>query len=150
MFTSKLRRSPEAERPSQSTCIGRRGHPTCSIQTDYAKIGTAELIEISTSGDAAAWLEFISRFHGTIAVTASRAARRCGETHLPTIDNLIQETYLKLCADRGRILRQYRFEHEDAIRGLLKFVTVGVAEDHFRALHADKRGWNTASTPCGG
>lgn len=150
MFTSKLRRSPAAEGPFQSTCVGPRGNPICSTQPDYATIGTAKLIEVSTSGDAAAWLEFISRFHGIIAVTALRAARRWGEAHLPTIDDLIQETYLKLCADRGRILRQYRFEHEDIICVLLKLVTVNVAEDYFRALYADKRGWKTASTRCDG
>jgi len=133
MITRKLRRSPAAERPSQPADIGRRGHPHCSIQPDYTTIGTAELIEVSTKGDAEGWLEFISRFHSIIAITASRAARRWGEAHLQTIDALIRETYLKLCADRGRILRQYRFEHEDAIRGLLKLVTVSVAEDYFQS-----------------
>jgi hypothetical protein len=134
MLTSKLRRSSAAERPSESTSIDRLEHPIGSIQPDYAIIGTAKLIEVSTGGDADAWLEFISRFHSTIAITAFRAARHWGGAHLQTIDHLIEKTYLELCADRGRILRQYRFEHEDRIRGLLQLVTVSVAEDYFRAL----------------
>jgi RNA polymerase sigma-70 factor (ECF subfamily) len=119
----------------------------CSIQPDYSTIATAKLIEVGTRGDAAAWLEFINRFHGIIAVTACRAARRWGEAHLQTIDDLIQETYLKLCADRGRILRQCRLEHEDVIPGFLKLVTDSVADDYFRALYAAKRRWNSPSTP---
>jgi hypothetical protein len=120
---------------------------TWSIQPDYTTIATAKLIEVSTGGDAAAWLEFIKRFHGIIAITAFRAARRWGEADPQTIDGLIQETYLKLCADRGRMLRKYRFEHQDVISGFLKLITVNVADDYFRALYNDKHGWNTAGSP---
>jgi len=115
------------------------------IRPDYSTISTAKLIEVCTGGDAAAWHEFIRRFHTMIAITASRAARRWGITSPQIIDDLIEETYLTLCADRGRLLRQFRFEYGDAISGFLKVVTASVVNDHFNALCLDKRGGCTAS-----
>jgi RNA polymerase sigma-70 factor (ECF subfamily) len=118
---------------------------TGSGPPDYTNLAVAKLIEGCSGGDAAAWQEFMRRFHSIIAITASRAARRCGVAAPATIDDLIQETYLKLCADRGRVLQQFRFEHEDAIFGFLKIITVNVANDYFKALKAHKRGGNTVS-----
>jgi RNA polymerase sigma-70 factor, ECF subfamily len=121
-----------------------------AIALDYTIRPAAELIEACTGGDAAAWQEFIRRFHTIIAITASRAARRWGEASSQTIDDLIQETYLKLCADRGRALRQFRFEHEDALFGFLKTITLNVVNDYFKGLYAGKRGGNTVTAPLDG
>jgi RNA polymerase sigma-70 factor (ECF subfamily) len=104
-----------------------------------------ELLDACIGGDAAAWQEFMRRFHNVIAIGASRAARRWGVAVPATIDDLIQETYLKLCADRGRVLQQFRFEHEDALFGFLKIITTNVANDYFKALKAHKRGGNAVS-----
>jgi RNA polymerase sigma-70 factor (ECF subfamily) len=123
---------------------------TGSGPPDYSILAIAKLIDACTAGDAAAWQEFMRRFHSIIAITASRAARRWGEVSPQAIDDLIQETYLKLCADRGRVLQQFRFEHEDAIFGFLKIITANVANDYFKALNAHKRGGNTVSAPLDG
>jgi hypothetical protein len=56
------------------------------------------------------------------------------------IDDLVEETYLTLCADHGRVLRQFRFEYTDRISDFLRIVTANVANDHFRALYGDTRG----------
>jgi RNA polymerase sigma-70 factor (ECF subfamily) len=85
-----------------------------------------------------------------VALTASRAARRWGHSSSQTIDDLIQETYLKLCADRGRVLRQFRLEREDAIFGYVKIITINVVNDYFKALYAGKRGGNKISVPLEG
>jgi RNA polymerase sigma-70 factor (ECF subfamily) len=53
---------------------------------------------------------------------------------------LIQETFLKLCADECRLLRNFRPQHPGAIFGFLKVVTANVVHDHFKAAHAAKRG----------
>jgi RNA polymerase sigma-70 factor (ECF subfamily) len=110
-----------------------------TIAMDYTTIATAKLIEVCTDGDAGAWQEFIRRFHSIIAITASRAARRWGEAGPQIIDDLIEETYLKLSADWGE-LRRLRFEHEDGIPGFLKVFTVTIANDYLRALNANTKG----------
>jgi RNA polymerase sigma-70 factor (ECF subfamily) len=109
-----------------------------------------ELIERCTGGEVTAWQEFMRRFNGIIAITASRVARRWGETSPQTVDDLIQDTYLKLCADRGRVLREFRLEHQDAIFGFLKVVTANVVNDYFKGQRADKRGGNQVSAPLEG
>jgi hypothetical protein len=117
---------------------------------DYTTFATATLIEVCTGGDAAAWQEFMRRFHSIIAITASRAALRWGVASPQMIDDLIEKIYLTLCADHGRVLRQFRFEYGDAISGFLRIVTANIANDHFTALCGDKRGGNASSAPGGG
>jgi RNA polymerase sigma-70 factor (ECF subfamily) len=117
---------------------------------DYTSRTAAQLIEACTGGDAGAWQEFLRRYHNLVALTASRAARRWGQTSPQTIDDLIQETYLKLCADRGRVLRQLRLDHDEAIFGYLKIITINVVNDYFKALYAGKRGGNNISVPLEG
>jgi len=105
------------------------------------------LIGGCTGGDAAAWHEFIWRFHTIIAITAFRAAQRWSVTSPQIIDDLVEETYLTLCADQGRVLRQFGTEYGDRMSDFLKIVTAKVANDHFRTLYGHKRGENAASAP---
>ena len=116
-----------------------------STTADYATAPASGLIRACADGEAAAWLEFIRRFHRLIAVTASRAARRWGEISPAVVDDLAQETYLKLCDDGARVLCEFDASHPDAIFGFLKVLTANVANDYFKRLHAGKRGGSQAS-----
>lgn len=107
---------------------------------DYSAVSVTELIRACVEGDAAAWQEFIGRFHRIIAVTSYRAARRWGEDSPGVVDDLTQEAYVKLCADRARVLREFDSPHPDGIFAFLKVVTANVANDYFKRLHAGKRG----------
>jgi RNA polymerase sigma-70 factor (ECF subfamily) len=91
-------------------------------------------------GDEAAWEEFVRRFRGVIAGTVIRTARRFGNVEPQVIDDLVQESYLKICANRCRILREFRPQSEDSIFGLLKTVAFSVTQDYFREGRAAKRG----------
>src|SRR5262249_43094416 len=88
----------------------------------------------------AAWEEFVRRFHRLIATVALRVARRWGDPSRQVVDDLIQETYLKLCADDFHILRSFKSQHPDAFYGYLKVVTANLVHDHFKAAHSGKRG----------
>jgi RNA polymerase sigma-70 factor (ECF subfamily) len=90
--------------------------------------------------DDAAWVEFVRRFHALIAAVALRTARAWGEPSSALLDDLVQETYLKLCADECRLLKNFRAHHPGAIFGFLKIVTANVVHDHFKSSHATKRG----------
>ncbi len=91
-------------------------------------------------GDESAWLEFIRRFNPLIASVALRVARQWGQDSPQVIDDLIQETYLKLCSERLQILRNFKSHHRDAIYGFLKVFTANLVQDHFKASRALKRG----------
>lgn len=104
-------------------------------------LSSQELIQQCTAtGGSAAWEEFVRRFHRLIAGVALRTARRWAEPASGLIDDLIQETYLKLCANRDRLQRDLAGRQDEQIFGYIKVVTANVVHDHFKALHAEKRG----------
>jgi RNA polymerase sigma factor (sigma-70 family) len=108
---------------------------------DYAALSAEQLIlACMQTGDAAAWEEFVRRFHRLIATVAFRVARRWDNSSPQLVDDLVQETYLKLCADNFRILRSFKSQHPDAFYGYLKVVTANLVQDHFKAAHSGKRG----------
>jgi len=92
------------------------------------------------TGEPAAWEEFIHRSHPLISGVVLRTALRWGNPSPSVIDDLVQDTYLKLCSNDGRILRDFQFRHSDALFGFLKVVTANVVNDHFKTLKRVKRG----------
>jgi RNA polymerase sigma-70 factor (ECF subfamily) len=112
-----------------------------SSAVPHSSLSPIELIrECTESGEAAAWEEFVRRFQPVISATALRTARHWGAPSPALIDDLVQETYLKLCANRGRVLRDFDPHHPDAIFGFLKVLTANVVNDYLKAKHAGKRG----------
>lgn len=75
-----------------------------------------------------------------IAAAVLRTARQWGEPSRPLVDDLVQDTYLKLCEDSCRLLRQFQPRQEDSIFGFLKVVAINVVHDHFKSARATKRG----------
>lgn len=106
---------------------------------------TCELIRACCDPqNTAAWREFIRCFHKLIAGTVLRTCARWGEYSSNVADDLVQETYLKLCADYCRLLREFQHRHPNAIYGYIKEIAANIVNDHFRAIHAEKRGGGKA------
>jgi RNA polymerase sigma-70 factor (ECF subfamily) len=100
-----------------------------------------ELIRACAEGnDGAAWDEFVSRFHRPISLSIIRAAYQWGEIPQQVVDDLVQDTYLKLCTNKCCQLLEFGARHPDAILGYVKTIAVNVAHDHFKSLHSQKRG----------
>ena len=109
--------------------------------TRYAELSSPELVgACAGSKDEEAWAEFIRRFHVVIAAAVLRTARRWGEPSRSQLDDLIQDTYLKLCENNTRLLRSFQPRREDSIYGFLKVVAANVVHDHFKSALAAKRG----------
>jgi RNA polymerase sigma-70 factor (ECF subfamily) len=107
----------------------------------YASIASESLIRAcADSSDGAAWQEFVSRFHRAVSLSIIRTAYQWGAIPQQVVDDLVQETYLKLCADKCRLLLEFATQHPEAIRGYIKTIAVNVAHDHFKSLHSQKRG----------
>lgn len=105
-----------------------------------AQLSPEALIQKCVNGDVPAWEEFMSRYHRLIAGVVFRTTQKWGDVSPQTMDDLIQDTYLKLCADDYRLLRAYDPKHPDAIFGYLKVITANLVHDRFKALHSEKRG----------
>ncbi len=108
---------------------------------DYKELPANELVsKCAHSGDAAAWQEFIRRFNPLITSVVLRVSRQWNQSAPDLIEDLIQDTYLKLCTERFRVLKEFKSGHPDAIYGFIKVFTANVAQHHFKACHAQKRG----------
>jgi RNA polymerase sigma-70 factor, ECF subfamily len=107
---------------------------------NYLDLSPAELFSICTQGsDAASWEEFIRRFNPVIARSVLRVTLRHGPSDKSLVDDLIQETYLKICANGCNLLRTFSPTHPDSAFGFLKVVAASVAQDHFKSRLASKR-----------
>jgi RNA polymerase sigma-70 factor, ECF subfamily len=115
--------------------------PDQELFVRYAQLSSIDLIRICIgSSDERAWTEFISRFQVVIASAVLRTARLWGDPSRAQLDDLIQDTYLKLCDDNYRLLRAFRPRQEDSIYGYLKVVAANIVHDRFKAERAQKRG----------
>ena len=91
------------------------------------------------SGNEAAWSEFVRLFQPLIASVVLRVMQRFGKVDRALADDLIQETYVRLCRENCKALRSFEHRHEAAIFGFIKVVAASVAMDHFRARLSEKR-----------
>jgi RNA polymerase sigma-70 factor (ECF subfamily) len=106
-----------------------------------SSLSSGELIRACIDGgDEATWEEFVRRFRPVISVVVCRTVRRFGEWTPQLIDDLVQESFLKLCANRCQILRTFTPQFEESIFGLLKTVAFSVTLDYFRSSKALIRG----------
>lgn len=71
--------------------------------------------------------------------------RRYGNVDRALTDDLIQETYVRLCKDDCKALRQFEHRHQNSIYGFIKVVAASVVMDHFRSYAAEKRSGEVAS-----
>ena len=111
------------------------------VRAELSSISIEELIAACTeTGAPEAWEEFVRRLQPTIAMVAVRIARQWGQGSPALVDDMVQETFLRLCADRGKVLREFEQRHPDALFGFIKVVTANIVRDHFKAQHSEKRG----------
>lgn len=113
---------------------------------DYSAISAAELFRLCfRTQDESAWAEFIRRFHPLIASVVLRVSRHWGESIPQVVEDLVQETYLKLCASGLRSFKCVNPASHDAIYGYIKTFTANLVQDHFKAARAAKRGGSTGT-----
>ncbi len=100
----------------------------------------AEIVHACLESDnKAAWTTFVRRFQPVISASVARVARRYGTPSPALVDDLTQETYLRICKENCRTLRDFEFRHDDAIFGYIKVIATSVALDHFRSRATQKR-----------
>jgi RNA polymerase sigma-70 factor (ECF subfamily) len=93
------------------------------------------------SANAAEWCEFVRRSTPLASIVALRVCRMwVADPSHATVDDIVQEIFLKLCEQERRILRDFEPRGEDSFLGLLRIVAASVANDYFRRLYSAKRG----------
>ena len=100
------------------------------------------------SADAADWGELVRRCAPLASLVALRIVRQwLGSPSPATVDDIVQEIFLKLCEQERRILRNFEPRGEDSFLGLLRLVSASVATDYFRRLYSAKRGGKVVTMP---
>ncbi len=92
------------------------------------------------SDDDTAWDEFVFRYHRAISLAVIRTLYQWGHAPTQLVDDLVQETYLKLCTDHCRLLLAFAVLHPEAVTGYIKTIAANAARDHFKSVHSQKRG----------
>lgn len=100
---------------------------------DLQKLSAQELVQLClASQDDAPRLEFVRRFQPLVAGVVRNRLRRWTINDPALVDDLTQDTFLKLCDHDFRALRHFQFEHENSLYGFLKTVASNVVLDHMR------------------
>jgi RNA polymerase sigma-70 factor, ECF subfamily len=111
---------------------------------DPRKLSTQELIKLFlATREEALWAEFMRRFQPVIAgVIVKRLFRRVKRANPDLVDDLVQETYRKICNDDFAVLRNFEFRDENALAFpcFLKVMASNVVEDYLRQKNSDKNG----------
>lgn len=90
--------------------------------------------------DEEAWQEFVSRVGKPLSLTVLRTAAMWGDASRSLVEDLIQQTYLKLW-ERGRtLLCDFALQQPEAILGYLKRIAANVTHDHFKHRHSQTSG----------
>src|ERR1035441_6043942 len=99
------------------------------------------------SADAAEWGEFVRRCTPLASLVALRVSRtRVSVSSPATVDDIVQEIFLRLCEQERRILRNFEPRGEDSFLGLLRIVSASVGNDYFRRISSAKRGGKAFTT----
>lgn len=97
----------------------------------------ASILERCLKDDGAAnWELFIRHAQPVVASAVLRALSYGPSTNRDLADDLIQDCFLKICANEYRILRNFRGRDSVALRAYLRAIAGSVVMDHFRQRHA--------------
>jgi RNA polymerase sigma-70 factor, ECF subfamily len=94
---------------------------------------------LETSG-AREWTELIRRLQPILARVAYRIVCEWGASNASDIDDILQESFLKIGARGGALLRRLPLDDETSALAYLKVTTANCARDYLRAKYAGKRG----------
>ncbi len=103
---------------------------------DLKKLPIRELLQLCLdSGGEDAWTEFLGKIQGPIAAVISRTLGKMSQRS--TVDDLIQNTWVKLFDNDKAALRRIKNEHENSIYAYVRSAAFHMAHDHIRGLVPD-------------
>jgi RNA polymerase sigma-70 factor (ECF subfamily) len=111
------------------------------VQQKYSDCSLEQLVDLCKNrNNSEAWEELIFRTHRLIAAAVRSTLIRWGSMESSSVDDLVQEVYLKISANRGAGFWSFESRHPGAILGYLRATAVSVTHDYFKSLMAAKRG----------
>jgi RNA polymerase sigma factor (sigma-70 family) len=74
----------------------------------------------------------------------TNVSRRAGQAGRHEVDDLVQETFLKMFADDFAALRAFDFRDDEALSRFVRVIAANVARDHIKFHAADRRDYRKA------
>lgn len=103
------------------------------MQSQPSETPIRELLDLCLRNeDERHWQEFVRRTQPLIAKVIINTLRRWRDPAPSLVDDLVQDTFLKLFTNDRKALRNIRNEHENTIFGFLRVVASNVTCDHYR------------------
>jgi RNA polymerase sigma factor (sigma-70 family) len=110
---------------------------TLVIQSHWRERNIAQVLrDCLESGASSRWEAFIELAQPIIAAAVFKTITRWGSTDRSIADDLIQDTFARLCARDYRALHNFRGQDSTALCAYLRVIAASVTTDHFRAEHA--------------
>jgi RNA polymerase sigma-70 factor (ECF subfamily) len=106
----------------------------------YDDLSSADLAKLCADDDPAAWQEFVRRYRKPIALVIVRILRRSGAVSTFLVDDLVQDTYVLLCANGYRLLRDFVERYPSSFTAMIRVVAANVTHDYIRSKNSIKRG----------
>lgn len=98
-----------------------------------------EVLRLCTNeGTAESWEELVNRTHPLLSGVICRTCRGYGLNPAELADDLLQEAYLKISANRGELLQRF-VQNAEAVYPYLKVVAVNLVNDYCRSKEAARR-----------
>ena len=107
---------------------------------DLSSISTRDLVRLCTeTGPTQGWEELIRRTKPLIRRTVWRTCERFGLAPASTVDDLLQDIFLRISSNRGEALKKFENQEDVALFAYLKVVAVNAVTDFCRAREAERR-----------
>ncbi len=87
------------------------------------------------------------RYQRPMILTIIRILRQAGAFAPTIIDDLLQDTYLRLCADNFAPLHRFISRHPDDFEHMMRVTATSVVQDYLRAKMSQKRGGQYRQIP---
>jgi RNA polymerase sigma-70 factor, ECF subfamily len=103
------------------------------------RTGDEELLRRCLASSGEAWLEFVKHYQPLIVAAVWGTLRRYDITSAVArerVDDLVQQTFLKLCANRCEVLRRFdpRTSANGSLPAYLRAIATNLTIDHLRAI----------------
>jgi RNA polymerase sigma-70 factor, ECF subfamily len=108
---------------------------------DYASLEACQLFEACfNEGSTEVWREFIRRFHPLLVSVAKRTAAKAGILDSISVEDLVQEIYLKICATGEQLCKRFSPTCScQSVFGYMKALAVNTVLDQARAIASRRK-----------
>jgi RNA polymerase sigma-70 factor (ECF subfamily) len=107
-----------------------------------SNLSSVDLTRRCAASDPAAWREFIGRYRKPITLAILGILRRSGRVSPFLVDDLVQDTYVALCTNGNRVLREFIEPRPSSLTAMVYVIAANVTHDYLRAKNSKRRGGN--------